>query len=68
MFFYYYLILENNFNLKIIFKYLGISILILIFQNIIKNINIGTDVLIILNLSNVIFLLGLIILKKVKYI
>ena len=53
IFFYYFLIKENNFQLRRILTYISMTFLILIVQNIIKNLSINSQLIITLNIINI---------------
>lgn len=64
IFFYFYIIKKNDFRINNILKFLSFSLLILIFQNIYKNINIDLQLFLILNLINFVLIIMLITVKK----
>ena len=67
IFFYLYIIKENNFLLKNIFIYLILSIFLLVFQNLIKNVNLNLFFIILLNSINILLIYIYLVINKIKF-
>ena len=66
IFFYIYILKENNLSLLQILKYISICILILILHNMIKNIDLNLYIHLILNLLNILSIYLFLISRKIK--
>lgn len=67
IFFYFKNIKYNNFKINNIIQFLTIAIILLIIQNLIKNININYLSFLILNISNICILIFLSIISKIRF-
>ena len=67
IFFYFKNIKYNNFKINNIIQFLTIAIILLIIQNLIKNININYLSFLILNISNICILISLSIISKIRF-
>ena len=67
IFFYLYIIKENNFLLKNIFIYIILSIFLLVFQNLIKNVNLNLFFIILLNSINILLIYIYLVINKIKF-
>ena len=66
IFFYFFILKENNLSLLHILKYISICILVLIINNIIKNIDLNFYVYLILNFLNILIVYLFLISRKLK--
>ena len=67
IFFYFYNIKDNNFSINHIFIYLFLSILIIIFQNIIKNLDLSLQFSFLLNIINFSIIYLFMLINKFKF-